>query len=160
MCFAQIGLNLRQFSKTFHFSLTSRAHTLSCLPLSLLKPPLSLTKPPFSSSILHQSSRKRYEFSLIFNVFQVSSPSFLGFCVYVEIWKYDFVDVLMSTIYGFCWYNAYFTCFTCLFFILMHCTMLCVVCACHVHDKMSLRCFCVSLWIPLSTKIVGIILFP
>ena len=28
-CFVQIGLNLGQFSKTFQFSLTSRAHTLS-----------------------------------------------------------------------------------------------------------------------------------
>ena len=41
--------------------------------------------------------------------------------------EYGFVDVLMSMIYGFCWYNAYSTCFTCLFFILMHCTMHCVV---------------------------------
>ena len=33
--------------------------------------------------------KKRYEFSLIHKVFHVSSPRFLGFCVYVEIWKYD-----------------------------------------------------------------------
>ena len=94
-------------------------------------------------------------FSLIFNIFQVSNPSFLEFCVYVEIWKY-------SCWIWFCWfcYNACSTYFTCLFFILMHWTMLCVVCAYHVHDKMSLRYFCVSLWIPLSTKIVGIIMFP
>ena len=58
VCFAQIGLNLRQFSKTFQFSLISRAHTLYCLPLPL-------PKPPFSSSIF----KNRYEFSLIFNVF-------------------------------------------------------------------------------------------
>ena len=78
--------------------------------------------------------------------------------------EYGFVDVLMSMIYGFCWvcwYNAYSTCFTCLFFIFMHCSMCCVVLCCpyHVHDKMSLRCFCVSLGIPLSTKFVGIIMF-
>ena len=40
------------------------------------------------------------------------------------------------------------------------CIELCfVLCAYHVHDKMSLRYFCVSLWIPLSTKMVGIIMF-
>ena len=33
--------------------------------------------------------KKRYGFSLILKVFQVSSPSFLGFCVYDEILKYD-----------------------------------------------------------------------
>ena len=61
-------------------------------------------------------------FSLIFNIFQVSNPSFLGFCVYVEIWKY-------GCWIWFCWfcYNACYTYFTCLFFILMHRTMLCVV---------------------------------
>ena len=33
------------------------------------------------------------------------------------------------------------------------CIVLCVVLcyAYHVHDKMSLRCFCVFFWIPLST---------
>ena len=41
--------------------------------------------------------------------------------------EYGFVDVLMSMIYGFCWCNAYSTCFTCLFFILMNCTMCCVL---------------------------------
>ena len=41
------------------------------------------------------------------------------------------------------------------------CIVLCFVlcCAYHVHDKMSLRCFSMSLWIPLSTKIMGIIMF-
>ena len=41
------------------------------------------------------------------------------------------------------------------------CIVLCFVlcCACYVHDKMSLRYFCVFLWNPLSTKIVGIIMF-
>ena len=33
--------------------------------------------------------KKRYEFSIILKVFHVSSPRFLGFCVYVEIRKYD-----------------------------------------------------------------------
>ena len=77
--------------------------------------------------------------------------------------EYGFVDVLPSMIFGFCWfcwYNAYSICFTCLFFILMHHTMLCVVGAYYIHDKMSFRCFCTSLWIPLSTKIVRIIMFP
>ena len=44
--------------------------------------------------------------------------------------EYGFVDVLVSTIYRFCWfcwYNAYSTCFTCVFFIFMECTMFCVV---------------------------------
>ena len=62
--------------------------------------------------------------------------------------EYGFIDVLMSLRYGFCWfcwYNAYSTCFTCLFFIFMHSTMFVLNCAYHVHDKMSLRYFCVSL---------------
>ena len=41
----------------------------------------------------------------------------------------------------------------------MHCTMLVLCCAYHVHDKTSLRCFCVSLWILWNTKVVGIIIF-
>ena len=76
--------------------------------------------------------------------------------------EYGFIDVLMSLRYGFCWfcwYNAYSTCFTCLFFIFMHSTMFVLNCSYHVHDKMSLRYFCVSLWIPLNTKFVGIIMF-
>ena len=46
--------------------------------------------------------------------------------------------------------------------LILHVYMLGFVlcCAYHVHDKMSLRCFCVFLWTPLSTKIVGIIMFP
>ena len=74
--------------------------------------------------------------------------------------EYGFVDVLMSLIYDFCWfcwYNAYSTCFSCLCFIFMHCTKFCVVCI-PFDDKMSLRYFCVSLWIPLNTKVVGIIM--
>ena len=73
-CFAQIGLNPRQFSKTFQFSFASRAISLSCPPLLLPKPPFSLTKPPFSSSILHQSSRNGMGFLFFFKVFHVSSP--------------------------------------------------------------------------------------
>ena len=59
---------------------------------------LSASLSPKTSIVTHKTSiffinpssifKKRYGFSLIFNVFQVSSPSFLGFCVYVEIWKY------------------------------------------------------------------------
>ena len=70
--------------------------------------------------------KKMYELSLIFTLFQVSSPSFLGF----SLIKYGVFDVLLSMIYVFCWfyyYNVYSTCFTCLFFIFMHCTMFCVV---------------------------------
>ena len=56
-----------------------------------------------SSSIFE----KRYGFCLFLNVFHVSSLRFLGFCVCVEIWKYDdwiwFTDVLLSLLYGFCW---------------------------------------------------------
>ena len=52
-CFAKIGLNQRQFSKNFQFSLASGAPTLSCPPLRLPKPPFSLTKPSFSLSIFH-----------------------------------------------------------------------------------------------------------
>ena len=33
-------------------------------------------------------------------------------------------------------------------------------CAYHVSDKMSFRCFCMYFWTPLSTKILGIIMFP
>ena len=74
--------------------------------------------------------------------------------------EYGFVDVLLSLIYGFCWfywYNAYSTSFTYLFFILMHCTMCCVV-----HTMFMIKCpldVFVSLWIPLSTKFVGIVMF-
>ena len=38
-----------------------------------------------SSSIF----KKMFGFSIISKVFHVSIPRFLGFCVYVEIWKYD-----------------------------------------------------------------------
>ena len=134
MCFAQIGLNLRQFSKTFQFSFASRAHTLSCLPLPLPKPILPLTKPPFSSSILHQSWRKGMSFLLFSMYFKFLALVFLDFVYMLRygnmIVEYGFVDVLISLIYGFCWfcwYNAYSTCFTCVFFIFMHCNMFCVV---------------------------------
>ena len=41
------------------------------------------------------------------------------------------------------------------------CIVLCFVlcCAYNVNDKMSIRFFCVFRWTPLSTKIVGIIIF-
>ena len=73
--------------------------------------------------------------------------------------EYGYIDVLMSLIYGFCWYNAYSTCLHFCFSFL--CIVLCFVlcCAYHVHDKTPLRCFCVSLWIPLNIKFVGIIKF-
>ena len=49
--------------------------------------------------------KKMYGFSLILKVFHVSSLRFLGFCVFVEIWKYDvriwFIDVLLSLMYEF-----------------------------------------------------------
>ena len=78
------------------------------------------------------------------------------------IWKYGFVDVLMSLIYEFCWfcwYNAYSTCFhVCVSFLCI--VLIFVLCyAYHVEDKMPLRCFCVSRMIPLNTKVVGIIMF-
>ena len=59
---------------------------------------LSTSPSPKISIFTHKTSifftnpssifKKRYGFSLIFNLFQVSRPSFLGFCVYVEICKY------------------------------------------------------------------------
>ena len=52
--------------------------------------------------------KNRYGFSLIFNLFRVSYPSFIGFCVTLRyenmVVEYGFVDVLMSLIYGFCWF--------------------------------------------------------
>ena len=133
-CFTQIELNPRQFSKTFQFSLTSRPHTLSCPPLPLPKPPFSLAKLPFSSSILYQFSRKGTHFLLFSKYFKFLALVFLDF-VFMMRYKnmmivYGFVDVLLSLIYGFCWfckYNAYSTCCTCLCFIFMHCFMFCVV---------------------------------
>ena len=77
--FAQIGLNSRQFSKTFQFFPTSRAVSLSCLSLPLPKQPFSLTKPPFSSSILHQSSRKGMSFLLFSKYFMFLALVFLDF---------------------------------------------------------------------------------
>ena len=76
--------------------------------------------------------------------------------------EYGFVDVLMSLIYEFCWFCWYNVCSTCLhvcssFLSIVLCFVLC--CAYHFHNKMSLRCFWVSLWIPLNTKIVRIIMF-
>ena len=67
--------------KTFQFSHASRAHTLSCPPLPLIKPPFSLTKPPFSSSILHQSSRKCMGFLLFSKYFKFLALVFLILCI-------------------------------------------------------------------------------
>ena len=76
-CFAQIGLNTRQFSKNFQFSLASCAVSLSFPPIPLLKPPFSLTKPLFSSSILHQSSRKGMSFHFFSKYFMFLALNFL-----------------------------------------------------------------------------------
>ena len=121
---------------------------------------LSASSSPKTSIVTHKTSiffinlQEMVWVFLLFSIyFKFLTLVFLDF-VYVEIWKY-------GCWIWFCWfcYNACSTYFTCLFFILMHWTMLCVVCAYHVHDKMSLRYFCVSLWIPLGTKMVGIIMF-
>ena len=142
MCFAQIGLNLRKFLKSFQFSLTSRAHTLSCLPLPLPKPLLSLTKPPFSSSIFHQSSRKFMGFLLFSMYFKFLALIFLDFVYMLRygnmVVEYGFVDVLMSLIYGFCWYNAYSTCLHFCFSFL--CIVLCFVLCCVVHTMFMIKC--------------------
>ena len=63
----------------------------------------------------------------------------------------DFVGIMLILhvyIFFFHFYALYYV---------LCCVVLC--CAYHVHDKMSLRCFCVSLWIPLNIKVVGIIMF-
>ena len=108
MCFAQIGLNPRQFSKTFQFFLALRAPSLSCPPLPLPKPPFSLKKPPFSSSILHQSLRIGMSFLLFSIYFKFPTLVFFGFCIMLrygnKVFEYGFVDVLMSLIYEFCWF--------------------------------------------------------
>ena len=103
--------------------------------------------------------KKRYGFSINYNVFQVSSPSFSWIlCLYwdMEIWSLN-MELMM---FWWVWYMG-FVGFVGIMLIL-HVYMLGFVlcCAYHVHDKMSLRCFCVFLWTPLSTKIVGIIMFP
>ena len=112
---------------------------------------------------LHQSSRKSMSFLLFSMYFKFLVLVFLDFVYMLRygnmVVEYGFVDVLMSLIYGFCWYNV---CSTCLhvcssFLSIVLCFVLC--CSYYFHDKMSLRCFCVSLWIPLNTKIVGIIMF-
>ena len=113
----------KNFSVFPHITCTD----LSCLPLLLPKPPLSLTNPPFSSSIF----KKGMGFLLFSMYFKFLALVFFDFVYMLRygnmVVAYGFVDVLMSMIYGFCWYNAYSTCFTRLFFILMHCTMRCVV---------------------------------
>ena len=157
-CFARIGLNLRQFSKTFQFFLASRAHTLSC-------PPLPLPKPPFSSSILHQSSRKGIGYLLFSLYFKFLALVFLDLCLCwdmriwllnMEIWCFDEYDIC---------FVGFVSIMLILHVLLVCSSFLCIVlyfvlcCAYHVHDKMSLSCFCVSLWIPLGTWFVGIIMF-
>ena len=97
-CFAQIGLYSRQFSKLFSFP------CITCLFIVLSASPSSkITIFSHKTSIffINPSSifKKRYGFSLILKVFYVSSPRFLGFCVFVEIWKYD-VRIWLSM---FCW---------------------------------------------------------
>ena len=164
-CFAQIGLNPRKISKNFSFF-----PRILWLFIVLSASPSSKT-----TIFTHKTSiffinpspifKKKYGFSLILKAFHVSSPGFLGFCVFVEIWKYDvricFVDVLLRLMYRFCWfwyYNAYYTCFTFLFLIFVHYTMFVLCCAYHVYDKMSHRRFLVFLWIPWNTMLVGIIM--
>ena len=105
-CFAQIGLNPRQFKKKFQFSLTLRASSLSSSPFPLPKPPFSLTKPSFSSSILHQSSRKGIGFLLFPMYFMLLALDFLDFVFTLRfenmMFEYGFDDVLLSLVYGFC----------------------------------------------------------
>ena len=127
------------------------------LPLPLPKPPFLLIKPPLSSSIF----KKRYRFSLIFNLFQVSSLSFLRFGVYVEIWLLN----MGFWCFWWVWYMGFVGFHNIMFFLHVCSSYSCITlwfvlwCAYYVHDKMSLRCFCVYFWTSLSTKIVGIIMF-
>ena len=47
--------------------------------------------------------KKRYEFCLFLNTVYVSSPRFLGLCVFVEIWKYDVEYGLWIFCWDWCW---------------------------------------------------------
>ena len=73
----------------------------------------------------------------------------MGFWCFFWVWYMVFVEIdsikLVLHVYTAC-----------------SCIMLCFVlcCAYHVGDKMSFKCFCVYFWTPLSTKILGIIIFP
>ena len=148
------------------FFLTSRASSLSCPPLPLPKPSFSLTKPPFSSSILHQSSRIGMGFLLFSMYFEFPTLVLLDFVLRwdMKIWLLNMVLL----VFWWVWYMGFVgfvsimlilhglhVCYSFLWIVLWF--VLC--CAYHVHDKMSLRCFCVSLWIPWNTKFVGIIMF-
>ena len=145
-CFAKIGLNLKQFSKTFQLSLASHAHTLSYPPLPLLKPPLSLRKTTFSSSILHQSSRKGMGFLLFSMYFKFLALVFLDFVYMLRngnmVVEYGFVDVLMSRIYGFC---SFFFGIMLILHVLHVCSsflciVLCFVLCCVVHTMFMIKC--------------------
>ena len=86
--FTQIGLNLRQFFKNFLAFLASRANLFVFSASPSLKTTIFTHKPFIFIFNLHSNFKKRYEFSLIFTIFQVYSPSFLGFVVYVDILIY------------------------------------------------------------------------
>ena len=121
-CFAQIGLNPRQFSKLFSFSLASRAHTLSF-------PPLPLPKPSFSSSILHQSSRKGMSFLLFSKYFKFLALVFLDFVFMMRyenmMIEYGFVDVLLSLIYALYYVLCCFVlCISCSWYMMFLCVAL------------------------------------
>ena len=111
--------------KKFQFPSHHVHNPFSSPPLPLPKPPFLLTKPPLSSSIF----KKMYRFSLIFNLFQVSSLSFLRFGVYVEIWLLNMGFWCFWWVWymGFVGFHNIMFFFTCLFFIFMHYTMICVV---------------------------------
>ena len=99
--FTQIGLNLRQFFKSFSAFLASRANLFVFSASPSLKTAIFTHKSFIFIFNLHSNFKKRYEFSLIFTLFQVYSPSFLGCVVYVDIliygwwiWVFDvFVEI-------------------------------------------------------------------
>ena len=87
-CFSQIGLKSHIVFK--NFLVFPRITCTHFVIFASPSPKTSIVTHKTSIFFFNPSSifKKRYGFSLIFTVFQVSSPCFLGFCVYVEILKY------------------------------------------------------------------------
>ena len=99
-------------SKTIfkNFSVFSHIMCILIVLSASLSPKTSIFNHKTSIFFINPSSifKNRYEFSLIFNIFQVFYPSFFGFCIMLrygnKVVEYGFVDVLMSLIYEFCWF--------------------------------------------------------
>jgi len=99
------------FWTTFkNFSFFPRLLWLFIVLFVPLPPKLTMFSQKSSIFIIISSQifKKRYGFSLFLQIFHVSSPRFLGFCVFVWdlkiccwIW---FVDILLSLLNGVCWF--------------------------------------------------------